>query len=1254
MSAAAPHAARSRHPHPRVTRILVLLILATLAAVMAGVATPTPARAAVQSAQNAAGRLDTLGLSNLGNRTSVLYTFVAEDGAFTEKDFWKSGAGAFDASKTRFVAGDVNGDGYTDGIALYDLGHHTSRFYVFLSDGAQMTRRTAWIAKKGTYDWSRVKLTVGDVDSDGRDDVIALYDLGRGRSRADIFRSKGRTFAKSTGWTSSRGGMSWSKAQLAAGDVSGDGRDDAVVFYRNTTTASSLLVLKSTGTAFTKKTFWKGPWTTRKTALGVGDHDGDGVADAMVYLDHDDSTMGLAVWYSKKTSFKSPPEDEWRSDPGEVVWSAAGYRVGDVNGDGMADMVIQSPTGTDSSKLVIVAYNGLRWTSRTWWAGSLTRPRTRLACAPAKPFVLGDHTEVLSDQTMEGLTAESSDLGSMTFAPTTGQVAGLQVGDIITAAPSDELPYGALRKVTAVDTSGPDTVVTTTQATLEEAVQQGELSLHGSVTQNDIVKVLESVPGVRLVPVRPADPWRHAYPRKAGTSFGFTIEIDTTILDTVNLNGSLGFNQSFDVSAQSGVTSWWHGIPTGYGITSLSFSETTTQTTALRASVQGTVDKELKQEIAKYDFPTIVVSFGPVPVTFTPELTLYVGASGEVAAGVTTRVTQTTAVTAGIKWTPSTSWQPIQSFTSDRTFDPPQLFGSAELKAFAGAELMLKVYGVAGPTAALEAYTGLFADTLDTPWWKLSAGLDAKLGFKVDVWGLTLAETETSWNIFEVIIDQAGGGYAPQGAVAGTIEDSGSSLGLPGASVVLHQGAGSPSGPTVATTTAGSGGFYQFAGLPVGAYTVTATMPGYLGNSRDVSVAASSVSDGNDVSLVPLSAPGVTGRVVRTGTSIAIAGAAVELRQGLDAPSGPLVATTTSAADGSYLFTGISSGNYTMVASKADYFTNHISSVVGGSMLTGQEVPLLPYSSQGVNGHALTTLDGSGLTGCTVELRSGYEAPSGPLVASATSGVNGAFSFTGVAEGEYTLVATKTGYVRAIAAAPVDAGELTGGVELKLGPTDGSSPAKADTITDAIVWPDTSGSFVMDTNATYELWFRPSVLSAGYVAATTMQYSNFPGGVTSNAPILYIQVASDRSIAFGVNEYDGGGPMNGTWHTIWSNTFLQVGQWYHIAAETGAGGMKLFVDGTLEATGPYTGGPQADFSGGTLSGGWFGVGDNGIYGPYTLTALGAFRDLRVSSTRRYESDFTPDPDYTPDGATVIHDTLLGDTNGWNEGFVWTP
>ena len=56
-----------------------------------------------------------------------------------QRELWRSKKGAFDTRKATFVAGDVNGDGIADGIALYDLGGGRSRLLVYRSDGITAT-----------------------------------------------------------------------------------------------------------------------------------------------------------------------------------------------------------------------------------------------------------------------------------------------------------------------------------------------------------------------------------------------------------------------------------------------------------------------------------------------------------------------------------------------------------------------------------------------------------------------------------------------------------------------------------------------------------------------------------------------------------------------------------------------------------------------------------------------------------------------------------------------------------------------------------------------------------------------------------------------------------------------------------------------------------------------------------------------------------------------------------------------------------
>jgi len=1238
-----------------------LLFVAVLAAAFFRVFAPAPARAAepvVKVVDNQAGRRDTLALYDLGNHSGGLYTFLSTGGRLGRVLSWQSARGGFDVAHAKFAAGDVNGDGMADGIALYDLGHGTSCLYVLISNGDGFVKKRAWKSTAGGFSWSRAKLAVGDINADGRDDVIVLYDRGKGRASLYRFISKGTTFARTLGYTSTHGGLYSSRAQLAAGDATGDGLADAIVLYRGS--PARLWVFAAKGAKFTKKTFWSGTYPA-SAKLAVGDVDSDGDVDAVCLRNNLDGRAALDVFLSNRTAFAAPAP-WWLSATGSMTFSTSRVACGDVTGDGKTDAAIVTSTGTTTAMVATCVSTGATFESGAWWTGAMQAGKTRLACAPGAPLILTDAAEVLTDSAVDALKTVSPDGATFTFAGGNPQVDGLAAGDVIVTEPSSELPYGALRKVTAVGGSAGDTVVTTEQAALEEVIQEGELSVSGTLDQNDIVRFAGSAPGFRLVPVRDAQDRAHGMARRNDPRLGMTIEIDATILETVNLNGTLGFNQAFSLSSDFGYTGMsdtFIPYPT-FGMTKVRFTSTSTQTTTLRASVQKSASLEKKIESPPYVFPTFVVVFGVVPVTFTPELTFYVGAKGEVKAGVTASITQATTVTGGLQWTRSDGWKPVKDSSNTCGFTPPQPFGEMSLTGFVGLEIMLKIYGVAGPTAALEAYLKLAATTLENPWWTLVCGVDAIAGVKVEALSAKIFDYELPrFNIFEVPLDQAPGKYEPKGAVSGDILVTGTTTGVDGATVELHQGAASPSGTLIKTTTSADDGWYTFTNLDAGDYTVVAGRGGFTTNNRTVSVTAGVATSGQDLEISSLAVPGVSGTVTDGQAAAALSGATVELRLGTDNVTGPVLQSSTTAAGGTYLFTNLIPSVYTVAATKTGYFGGRVTVTVGPLLVPGQDLELWPLSSQGVTGRVYSVIDDSNIVGATVALHEGYLKPDGPVWGTTTSAADGTYTFDGVpadqyewGQSDYTVVATKPGFVRGVADTDVNRGEKATDVDLGLAPTDGSSPAKATRADDFILWPEAS---LWNDEDTYELWFKPGSTTPGFIAQTSFGYGNFPGGTWGNAPVMWIILDHMSRIQFGINEGTNSGPgVGGTQHVLIGMSFLEPGTWYHIAAECGPAGMKLFVNGSLEAGDPYTGRPEADWSDGTLNSGGFSLGDNDSWWSSYATAGGQYKWVRVSSVQRYWADFTPPSTLAIDGATDVLDPLLGDTNGWNRGMVWTP
>jgi hypothetical protein len=302
-----------------------------------------------------------------------------------------------------------------------------------------------------------------------------------------------------------------------------------------------------------------------------------------------------------------------------------------------------------------------------------------------------------------------------------------------------------------------------------------------------------------------------------------------------------------------------------------------------------------------------------------------------------------------------------------------------------------------------------------------------------------------------------------------------------------------------------------------------------------------------------------------------------------------------------------------------------------------------------------------GIAGATVQLRQGADSPTGQLVDTTASNEFGVYSFEGVPAGAYTVVASKSGFTTNWRNTTVVEGEYKGWQDLVLTPV---GPASMRSVRGGCIrW--TAG--VSSPTGTYEFWYRPVGTLYGtewgsQVAQVSRDYPDWMGDGLhrfSSMEISYREVPVGAPggyasvFVFGIaDNADSGDPNEpGTYHQLSGTTPIELEHWYHVAAVYGSYGMKLFVNGHLEASNDYTGAPQA-FDG-VAAGGWFCLGDNYLAGR-PQTASGDYRGLRVSSVQRYSADFSPVDVPASDASTDILDALAGTTNGENHGFVPTP
>ena len=165
---------------------------------------------------------------------------------------------------------DYNGDGRADVASIYNYPNAQTKLWL---DYAQSNStfgppQLLWDSGVGNWDWSRSTPRAGDVNGDGRPDIVIMYDYGNSVTKFWTFAGTGSGFALPVVWWDSQTAPVWywevGMTRYVLGDRDGDGKADISAWY--TYADGRLYTLRSTGTAFAPpRTDWSAP-TGRLTA----------------------------------------------------------------------------------------------------------------------------------------------------------------------------------------------------------------------------------------------------------------------------------------------------------------------------------------------------------------------------------------------------------------------------------------------------------------------------------------------------------------------------------------------------------------------------------------------------------------------------------------------------------------------------------------------------------------------------------------------------------------------------------------------------------------------------------------------------------------------------------------------------------------------------------------------------------------------------------------------------------------------------
>ena len=252
-------------------------------------------------------------------------------------------------------AGDVNGDGFEDAI---------------VGAPGQNEGGTVWVAYGSSegpvgFRWSHAPADAdqrfgssvagaGDLNGDGYSDIVVgapHYSVNKADSgTAYAFYGSSTGLGSKRNWqVSGQAGDLFGATVAGLGDVDGDGFSDIAVGSPEAGIGGAVQYFEGGPTGLVLNADWSFSATEADVGLGatlsgVGDINGDGHADMVVGVPNDDDGRGrIHVFYGTETGLASTPGTTIVGIAENVGFGTYLAGLGDVNGDGFSDLAVGSP-----------------------------------------------------------------------------------------------------------------------------------------------------------------------------------------------------------------------------------------------------------------------------------------------------------------------------------------------------------------------------------------------------------------------------------------------------------------------------------------------------------------------------------------------------------------------------------------------------------------------------------------------------------------------------------------------------------------------------------------------------------------------------------------------------------------------------------------------------------------------------------------------------------------------------------------------
>jgi RHS repeat-associated protein len=287
---------------------------------------------------NADGNTDIMKLWDSNGRLGI-NTYLS-DGRIGYERKWQSSDMGQNSGALSFFPGDVNGDGRTDLIQLWDH-DGTLAMMTYLSNGTGYSCAFAKDMGQGSMPHSgKVSFFPGDVNGDGKTDIIQLWEHD-GVLAMIAYLSNGTGYSYASIYNANNMGKGADNITYLPGDVNGDGKTDIMQLWKNSGNLA-INTYVSNGTGYYGISSEDMAMYQGAVAFFPGDVNGDGKTDIMqLYENATNNEIGMLVYFAMGTNFRSRD-----FSIGEGIGNII-YFPGDVNGDGKTDIMQIGPSATN-------------------------------------------------------------------------------------------------------------------------------------------------------------------------------------------------------------------------------------------------------------------------------------------------------------------------------------------------------------------------------------------------------------------------------------------------------------------------------------------------------------------------------------------------------------------------------------------------------------------------------------------------------------------------------------------------------------------------------------------------------------------------------------------------------------------------------------------------------------------------------------------------------------------------------------------